>query len=134
MTTLLSPAVLRAAVGGDLGAFSIVATQPHGVLQECSASAGDLVVTVDAICRVLGALRSRSVPPIDVQRWASFVRRGYVAGVDRQPVRPIAIDYEVASEAAIVEVLARLDEIGDLVDGAVDDAEIRTMISGLGCA
>lgn len=58
----------------------------------------------------------------EAQRWASFVRRGFVAGDgSRLPVTPLLIDYEPEHEDAIVEVIGRLDEIGDVIDGEVPD-------------
>jgi hypothetical protein len=48
-------------------------------------------------------------------------------------VRPIEVDYDVRAEAEIVEVVARLDEIGDVVDGTPPDpAEVDALMASLG--
>ena len=60
------------------------------------------------------------------------MRRGYlVDGRRGEPARPIDIDYEAGAEKALVEVLARLDEIGDVVDGQVNSDEIQEMLQSL---
>ena len=41
----------------------------------------------------------------------------------QRPIRPLQIDYEPEHEAAIVEVVARLDEIGDVIDGGLPTEE-----------
>lgn len=59
----------------------------------------------------------------DVQQWASFIRRGYVSGADLGPVEPLNIQYDVSYEDEIAEVISRLDEVGDQIDGVVEDHE-----------
>jgi hypothetical protein len=80
---------------------------------------------------VLRRLQRRDITPTDAQRWASSVRRGYVAGVHDGPVLPLDITYEAQYEDRIVEVLARLEEIGDAVDGALSDADVQHLIHSL---
>ena len=69
--------------------------------------------------------------PEQVQAWASFVRRGYIAGPNSGSVRPIEVNYEIAYEDRIVEAVARLDEIGDRVDGEVSSNEILDLLRRL---
>lgn len=46
---------------------------------------------------------------------------------------PLDINYEPAYEDAIAEIIARLDQIGDSVDGTVpDDAELELLLLSLG--
>jgi len=66
--------------------------------------------------------------PSDVQQWASFVRRSYIAGTKTSAIEPINIDYEVSHEEQIAEIVSRLDEIGDIVDGNISDDELAAMI------
>ena len=89
----------------------------------------ELVVTSKSIVRVLTALKDRAVTAQDVQAWASFVRRGYVAGMTNQPVKPLTIEYEQLYEDAIVEIIDRLDQLGDLIDGTIDETMLDTMIA-----
>ena len=56
------------------------------------------------------------MPPELVQGWASFVRRGHLPGV-AGPIKPIEIDYDLCAEDQIAEIISRLDEIGDVIDG-----------------
>jgi hypothetical protein len=58
------------------------------------------------------------------------VRRGYVADPPTTAaIDPIEFEYE--DEEAIVDPLARLDELGDLVDGTMPDDELDGWISRL---
>jgi hypothetical protein len=64
-------------------------------------------------------------------RRASFARRRYATeGV--QPIEPIDIGYEPSREDDIVEVVGRLDQIGDLVDGDPSEQEQRRWLARLG--
>jgi hypothetical protein len=50
---------------------------------------------------------------------------------DFVPVKAMVIDYEQAFEPLIVEIIGRLDEIGDEVDGVISEAERKQMITKL---
>lgn len=80
--------------------------------------------------RVLYSLLGGNISGADAQRWASFVRVGYTAGV-KGPVRALMIDYEETHEDAIAEAISRLDEIGDLIDGTIEGPEIADLIDAL---
>jgi hypothetical protein len=123
--------VLPRAVHGDMRAFKILSQQPHGQLIAQRASLSDLVLTKNDLLRVLASLRDGHSSPDLIQQWASFVRRGYVADTSQGPVRPIAIDYEPSQTEAIVEIVARLDELGDTIDGAISKSELHDMIASL---
>ncbi len=127
----LTPQLLRAAVDGHAGAWPSLFAASHDELLT-AAEGLSLRVTATSVRRVLSAMQSETISPADAQAWASFVRRGYVEA--RQgPVRPVAVEYDSASEAEIVEVVGRLDEIGDLVDGAPPDStEIDALMASLG--
>jgi len=89
-----------------------------------------LALSPDAVKRVLNGLLKRGVLPEQAQAWASFVKRGYVSGASG-PISPIQITYDPNHEDAIVEAVARLDELGDLIDGSMDDDEIRRLLEHL---
>ena len=133
-THALSPPDLTRAVGGDLDAFALLSQQPHAAIQECRTALADLVVTAEAVRKVLDAFQRGAAPPEFVQQWASFVRRGYVAGAGRGPIKPIEIDYQRSCEDEIAEVIARLDEIGALIDGVPSDDEVVAMLCSLSAA
>ena len=62
---------------------------------------------------------------------ASFVRRGYIQVAGGGPAQPLAIEYEKNSEEVIVEVIAKLDEIGDTIDGYVSNSEALELMRSL---
>lgn len=139
---ILTPEVLYDAVHGDLEAFVHVSEQPHSIIRECSLALSELVLTPQSICNVLVALKRNEVSPELVQQWASFVRRGYVTHwptveisiqENARSVAPIEIDYDLAFEEEIVEVISRLDEIGDIVDGDITKDELDKWINGFPC-
>jgi hypothetical protein len=119
---------LMHAVEGDLDAFSLLLHQDHATLLKSSSGPGTLIVTPDAVRRVLVALRAGQVSPALVQQWASFVRLGFTS-LRNGPIKPVDIDYDPKSEDAIVEVVGRLDEIGDLIDGEVTNDEIERLLA-----
>jgi hypothetical protein len=131
MKTMLSPRELEQAVAGDLDALASVLDHRQHSIGEAARAAADLVVTPDAVRSVLRHLRDGGVSPEHVQRWASFVRRGYVAGQERGPVQPIKIEYEAEAEDELAEIIARLDELGDRIDGQIDSREIDGMLHTL---
>src|SRR5947208_13513912 len=88
-------------------------------------------LTAHAVRQVLLALGERKIAPEETQAWASFVRRGYIPTTEKV-VRIIDIPYEENREDAIVEAIGRMDELGDIIDGAMDDNEIRKLIDQLG--
>lgn len=131
-----TPQELSNAVHGDLQAFSLLLKQEHATLRNCRAMLGELVVTPADVRKVLLRFQQEQVSPELVQQWASFLRRGITANeggepMVRQPVKSIDIEYEPKFEDAIVEVISRLDEIGDLIDGEVTPGEIETRLSTL---
>jgi hypothetical protein len=81
--------------------------------------------------KVLHGLLGEAIPEEEAQQWASFVRRGFVSGAHRGPIRPLSIDYAEKYEDAIVEAVSRLDEIGDMIDGHVSKSELADLIDRL---
>jgi hypothetical protein len=123
---------LTQVMDGDLRAMPTIARVDHDDLSKAAQSVpGGLVVTRAAAIAVLQGLDQGTCTPGEAQAWASFVRRGYVRG-QGSPIAPIDIDYEKACEDAIVEAVARLDEIGDLVDGDLSPAEVLLLLQLLG--
>lgn len=129
MTTLAS--AIAAVVDGDLNSLSTVLAANHDDLLRAAAELPDLTISRPALIKVLKAWRSGLGSADDVQRWASFVRRGYIAGQFHGGVTPIDIDYDANDEELIVEIIGRFDEIGDLIDGHIDDNEQQAMLKAL---
>jgi hypothetical protein len=115
-------------VEGDLSFLGMVLTAGHRALLEAAANLPQLVVSRSGLARVLENLRNGFFSPEDIQRWASFVRRGYVTGGVSGELRPIGIEYDAKDEALIAEIIGRLDEIGDQVDGRIDASEVEEML------
>jgi hypothetical protein len=88
-----------------------------------------LIISRSALIRVLKNWRSGRFGADDVQRWASFVRRGYVSGNTSGAAYPIDIDYDAVDEELIVQIIGRFDQIGDIIDGTVDGDEQEAMLA-----
>jgi hypothetical protein len=123
-------AAVEKLVSGDMAMASLVYELPHEQLAEASRDT-HLVLTRCAVVNVLRGLTAGGISDSDAQQWASFVRRGYVSKPADGAVKPIAIDYELQFEDAIVEAIGRMDEIGDAVDGKLDDEEIQGLLDEL---
>jgi hypothetical protein len=124
----LSSALIQV-LEGEPHQLRTLQTADHSALLAAATSLRvPLLVTRMALASVLRGLEGRAVSPEEAQRWASFVRRGYFGRSGGDPIQPLDIAYEEESEDAIVEVVARLDEIGDAVDGEVSPKEIRELL------
>ena len=124
---------LVAVLHGNPAAVQVLLSVEHKDLQAAGVAVGrPALVTRSAAVRVLRGLLDKSWTPEQAQAWASFVRRGYVAGHGVHPVRPLDIDFDGACEEEIAAAVSRLDEIGDLVDGEVTTDEILDLLQLLG--
>jgi hypothetical protein len=99
-----------------------------------AAGDADLVLGSDAVAEVLRGIARRSIDGVVAQRWASFVRRGYFEGRRQSgSIKPLVIEYEPRHEEVIAEIVSRLDQIGDRVDGELpSDVEIDLFLQLLG--
>ncbi len=124
---------------GDLAAFTRVRHQPQDHLLTAQDALGQLLLPGDAVKQVLRALRSGSIGPPEAQPWAFFARRGFVGRWSADdpgdspllPIRRLAITYDPILEEAVAEAIARLDEQGDAVDGALSQMEIDALLQRL---
>jgi hypothetical protein len=121
--------LLEEALSGDLKRFLSLAAIEHGKLLESSKTLAGLFLTKLAVLNVLNGLKKFNIDPEIAQQWASFMKRGYIAANKATPILPLQIEYKPEDEDSIVEVLARLDELGDVIDGSIDEAEIDNLIS-----
>jgi hypothetical protein len=129
--TNLTPEMLEKIVSGDLSSFQVLLTQPHESIVKCRSQLKTLKLTKDSVIRVLDALKRRAVSEESVQMWASFVRRGYVASRRAMPVSPIDIEFDALDEARISDAIARLDELGDAIEGVLSADEIDGLLTSL---
>jgi hypothetical protein len=128
VTELIGTA-LAAVLAGDVASMASLREVPQ---QELAAAAdGPLLLTRDAVVRVLRSYSAGEFSDAAVQSWASFVRRGYVAGGGGQPVHALPIDWEAAHEDAMAEAIERLDELGEPVDGTLREGELDELLAAL---
>jgi hypothetical protein len=117
-------------MGGDLQAFeALLLAKPPGI-DELHKSGVRFIVSAPAVKKVLLALQSREVAPELIQQWASFIRHGFF-GRSLLPRTSLPINYNETQEDAIADAVGRLDELGDLIDGEIRDAEITELIRSL---
>ena len=123
---------LRAVLRGDVSRIPEIFGADHASLRAEAAALGEpLIATRAAVAEVLRGLHDGRLEAVDARRWASFVRHGHGPGLT-EPFRPVDIEYEAEGEDAIVEAIARLTELGDLVDGIIGDEEATELLSALG--
>ena len=120
---------LAAAVAGDLHAFLAFVRRPSAQDEASLHRSAALVLTREALRAVLDALESGTAPPDVVQLWASFVRRGYLVHTGGHQTGPFDIRFGThdEDEDVLVDVIARLDELGDAIDGHIGGEEIAVL-------
>lgn len=120
--------LLRNALSGNLTSIPLLINANHEKLLEASRYFSELLLTKQAVLKVLYCLKNRTINPSIIQSWASFMRCGFTLTEDKKPITPLEINYKLDEEDSIVEVLSRLDELGDIIDGTIDDNEIDQLI------
>lgn len=124
---------VKRVLGGDPTAMSEISGVDHASLRTTAETIGQpLIVTRVATVGVLRGLIDNRFPPRATQAWASFLRRGYIEGSARGPIDPIHIEFEEPWEGAISAAISRMDEIGDVIDGAVANGEALDLLQLLG--
>lgn len=125
---------LESILSGDTSQISALTRQGQHRVSELASGLPlqSRTLTAAAIKRVLSAYSKGDVSKEEAQAWASFMLRGYVSESDK-PVTPIQIEFEREREEDIVEVLARLDDLGERVDGIISQTELREFIERLSC-
>jgi hypothetical protein len=94
-----------------------------------------LLLRASAVESVIQQYATHRQPAASVQRWAALLRWGFVSstagGTRRSLGVELDIEYEAEYEDAINEALARLDELGDIIDGEISDSEAFDLIRAL---
>ena len=96
-----------------------------------AAGQSDLTVTADAAVRVLRQVHEDPTRERLAQRWASLILRGYL-DQGSAPIVPLTIEIDPTAEAALIEALNRLADLGDVVDGQISTDELDDLIESLG--
>jgi hypothetical protein len=117
-------------ISGDVERIHLLTSQADVMRLASQIPKGQRTLTADTVKRVLIALLQRRISPEQAQRWASFVRWGLIPTAEMK-VNAIEIPKQEDCEDKIVDSLARLDELGDIIDGSIDDAELRELIEDL---
>lgn len=123
-------AVMSRALSGDAKALdgiedSSPLLEPHAV------SAPPLRLSAGAVAAVLSDYVGGQISEAEAQRWAALMRWGHMSNASGRPVRPWHIEFDPTKEDAIVECLARLDELGDIIDGRLRDGEAEDLLKAL---
>jgi RHS repeat-associated protein len=119
-------------LSGEARHVSVLKGHAHAELENVAAGISGLALTLKAtaVRRVLSDLSEKRITPVQAQEWASFVMREYMPSREG-PIRPISVEYEPAQEEQIVEAVSRLEQLGDLVDGVIDNDELRELLEAL---
>lgn len=122
--------VLEQAVAGDIERQRAVESWTDDELR-LAAESRQFTVRTDAVIRVVNGLLSGQISAHDAQRWASFVRRGYVASSPGRGTADVEIEYDPDYDEAIAEAVGRLDELGDIIDGELRPGEADQLLAAL---
>ena len=122
---------LRLAIQGHADSFQKISTTPHSELVTLASETNDLCVDVGDIKFILVQILEHKISLKFAQKWASFVRRGYVSGMSKGPIQALTINCLQQNEDLIVEILTRLDEVGDSIDGSIECDEIKRLANML---
>jgi hypothetical protein len=127
---ILGAAFLRV-LAGDVSAMSEIEATGHDELSVAVVGVRS-ILTAQAVCRAIQMSLPGGCSDIELQHWASFVKRGYVGGL-LGPIRPMDIEYELDQEETIAEIVGRMDELGDIVDGEISLSERMGWLDRLAC-
>ena len=119
-----------AAVGGDLAALELLKSIRVERIEEQAAGL-ELIVEARVVAQVLAEFDAGTAQADVVQRWAEFIRWGHLPGTAGPRLSNVYVDYEAEAEDAIIEALARLDELGDIVDGELRPGEAAQLRAAL---
>jgi hypothetical protein len=129
VTSATSSAVMDA-VAGDVQAVSRI-DKVSGPGEARRGKRRVLTLTAQTVASVLRAYDSGEIAQSDAQQWAELMRWGLVSGQAGDASERFDIEYEEARESAIVEALARLDELGDIIDGELRPGEAAELLRAL---
>jgi len=131
MTSYNLSAILVELACGDLSRLVTLLKAEHEQVRCAREQLSEYRLTRAAVLKVLLGLKDGAFSLSAVQEWASFMRCGFVGAPGGAPVQPIEIDWDPDAQDIIADVLSRLDELGDTIDGTVDEHEVNEMIARL---
>jgi len=124
----LTPEDLEVVVGGDVSLLSKLSGHNHDDLRRAWARSSHPKLSARAVLRVLVALRRGEVTAKQVHDWAGFLFSGYSASATF-PLKTLDFEYDPVDEDRIAEVMMRLEQMEDDLDGPISEVELDRMIS-----
>ena len=112
--------------------MAVVAKESHAAVAKAfePIAATERILSINGVRRVLTALMHGEISADQAQTWASFMKRGYISR-SKQPVRPVNIPFQKDREEVISEVITKLDELGDAIDGSLGHTDIMELLDKL---
>lgn len=124
----LTPEDLEVVVRGDMSRLAKLAHHGHDDLRRAWSKSSHPQLTARTVLNVLVALRRGDVSPKQVHQWAGFLFSGY-SGSTTLPLKPLDFEYDPADEDRISEIIMRLEQMEDAVDGPISLPELDRLIS-----
>ena len=121
---------LQAVIDGNFAAFERLKRQSNQTILENREKLDELILTTGTLAHILNAYWRGELAPEILGEWASFIRWGSFMSPESERIRSvdINIEYDPSFEDEIIEIIGRLDEIGDIIDGEVNKDEVESML------
>jgi hypothetical protein len=121
---------LERAIDGDMTVIQRLAEAPHTQLAAAWAASAKPFVKAVTVVRVVESLVDGEIGEVEVQKWASLLKNGYLERFG-EPIVPIDVAYEPEFEEEINEVIFDLEKLDDFIDGGVYPSKLRELIAPL---
>lgn len=125
---------LKTYLAGDVSERRHIIGVPQETLAQAADRISPLTVDAGAIGRMLGALEAGRIILSEAEEWAAFVRAGCFPQPQPGAVRPLDIRYSGAGAEDGARIIARFDELGELDDEPLSDAELAEMVASMKAA
>ena len=116
---------------GNLNYMPYIRNADHNELKNITSSIEPLNLSKSSLIKILIDLESNRDHSEEIQNWASFIRRGYSKNDNYVEIDPILIEYNEDEEEVMSDIISRLDELGDEIDGDISSEEILLFIEQL---
>jgi hypothetical protein len=130
------PTILAELANGEIGRVRAFSAK-YAEARRAGITFPPVTIVPGAVIAVLAAWQRGAVTPTEVQLWGSCVRWQRPSAWNKAPSEADLVDVldlryrSEDEEEAINEVVARLDELGDAVDGEISSDEVKRMIVSL---
>lgn len=127
----ISPIDLLSCIQGNVSIIKKLKLLDHEKIRNLFKKVAPIIMTKQYIYNALQNFKNGKSKQSDLQEWASFIRRGYLPSPKSTSISPLKIDYQREDEDVIVEVIAKLDQIGDKVDGKISKSDVDCLLNYL---